>query len=340
MPDVLNSLGGKKKRKDWVDALRALAMFFVILGHQIAGKTAYFVFTSPIKIPLFFMITGYVFNYNRKSTAEFFKNLFFKLVIPWLCLTVPFVFLMSPAKWATGVPKGLFDILSGAVGWYMPCCIVAEIIWFFICKLLKKPRFIVLAACGIAVAGYILGYFKILEFARINTAMIAQFYILLGYLFKLFEQKISRLNWWHLLALTVLYVGIGVVSLIVWPSSYIDVHNNYYYNYPVCITMIVLGCVTIFAAARKLGEGEGFRIPRLVSFLGQNTIIYYLLHSKNIAILVFILSSLSLDPPEPVLVCLKVVFAYVLCGLEAMIILRVCPRIMGRKRVPSKKNRK
>lgn len=339
MPAEATPQAPEKKRKEWIDALRAMAMFFVVLGHQIPGKAAYFVFTSPIKIPLFFMITGYVFNYNRKSVPAFFKNLFFKLIIPWLCLTVPFVFLTSPSNWASAVPEGLLNIVTGVVAWYMPCCILAEIIWFFICKICIKPLLISLAACTIALAGYILGYFHLLDFAQINTAMVAQFYILFGYLFKVYEQKIARLNWIHLLLMTVVYVGLGIVSLVWWPDTYIDIHNNYYYCYPLTITMIIIGCFTVFAAAKKVSEKEGFRIPRIISFLGQNTIVYYLMHSRNIALLTFALSMLHIELPFAVLVCCKMIVAYVLCGLEAAIILRVFPPILGRKRISSQKSK-
>lgn len=339
MSSEANLQNTRRKRKDWIDALRAMAMFFVVLGHQIKGKTAFFVFTSPIKIPLFFMITGYVFNYNRKSTAAFFKNLFFKLIVPWLCLTVPFVFFTSPSNWAAAVPKGLIDILTGVVAWYMPCCVLAEIVWFFICKLCKKPLLISLAACTIALAGYILSYFHLLDFAQINTAMIAQFYILFGYLFKLFEKKIARLNWIHLSLLAVLYIGLGILSLVLWPDTYIDVHNNFYYCYPLTIAMIIIGCFTVFAAAGRVGEKESFRMPRIISFLGQNTIVYYLMHSRNISLLTFALSLLHIELPFVVLVCCKMIAAYVLCGIEAAIILRVCPWILGRKRIPSKKSK-
>ena len=40
-------------RKEWIDALRALAIVLVVLGHQLRGVAEYFIFTSPIKMPLF-----------------------------------------------------------------------------------------------------------------------------------------------------------------------------------------------------------------------------------------------------------------------------------------------
>lgn len=337
MSDNPTLQSGTKKRKDWIDALRALAMFFVILGHLIPGKTPYFVFTSPIKIPLFFMITGYVFNYNRTSTAGFFKNLFFKLIIPWLCLTVPFVFLTKPSNWASAVPTGLLNIVTGVVTWYLPCCIIAEVIWFFTCKLLKKPLFICLAACCISAAGFVLGYFGILDYATLNTAMIAQLYILFGYLYKTFEQKIIGLSWLIILALTAVYIGLGVVSLAAFPDTYLDIHNNYYYCYPLTLAMIMIGCFVIFTAADKLSRNGSFRIPQLICFLGQTTIVYYLLHLRNNTLLNAILKFLSFHPSGALLVCIRLIFIYVMCGIEAWIIIRFFPFILGRKRQPSKK---
>ncbi len=61
-------------RKLWIDCLRGIAILFVLYGHLVQGWNDYFVFTSPIKIPLFFVITGYVFNHNRTNNKDFFVN--------------------------------------------------------------------------------------------------------------------------------------------------------------------------------------------------------------------------------------------------------------------------
>ena len=45
------------RRKLWLDGLRAVAMLLVILGHLLPGCSAFFVFTGPVKLPLFFAIS-------------------------------------------------------------------------------------------------------------------------------------------------------------------------------------------------------------------------------------------------------------------------------------------
>ena len=326
------SAAGNSRRMDWVDALRAMAMFFVILGHQIHDVTGYFVFTSPIKLPLFFMITGFVFNYKRTDAGAFFKNLFFKLVIPWLCLTIPFVLLKAPFKGLAVIPKGLYRILSGRSSWYMPALILAEILWFFTCKFGKGPLRISLTAATLCCLGILASHFHLLNFAMLNRAMIAQYYILLGYLFKSFHDRIVRLSWKQLLLCAAVYLLMGFVSLWIWPHSRMDIHNNSYYNYPCCFAMITLGCFTVFALAEKLcGEGR-VRIPHIVRFLGQSTLVYYLFHTRNIKLLLKGLAFLHVELPFAALVCVKVVFAYVTCGIETLLLLRFLPWVLGRKK--------
>lgn len=54
-------------RKNWIDALRGLAMLFVLYGHLVHGWNEYFVFTSAIKIPLFFQSPV---MYSRSEMGE------------------------------------------------------------------------------------------------------------------------------------------------------------------------------------------------------------------------------------------------------------------------------
>lgn len=54
-----------KKRENWIDIVRAIAMLFVVIGHSYGKSgTVYYVLTGPIKMPLFYIVSGYFLNVN------------------------------------------------------------------------------------------------------------------------------------------------------------------------------------------------------------------------------------------------------------------------------------
>ena len=71
-------------RKDWLDSLRAVAIMLVVFGHQVPWAESYFAYTSPVKIPLFFAISGYLFKVRDGKFSTFAVNLFKKLIFPCL----------------------------------------------------------------------------------------------------------------------------------------------------------------------------------------------------------------------------------------------------------------
>lgn len=108
-------------------------MFFVLYGHLVNDWSTYYVFTSPIKIPLFFAITGYVFKTREGDFKRFLKNLCLTLVVPWVFLSLmPVKILYRLIRFNfSGVAGYFVNFISGRVYWYMPCCIIAEIIFLF-----------------------------------------------------------------------------------------------------------------------------------------------------------------------------------------------------------------
>ena len=76
-----------KANRPWIDALRALAMFLVMVGHASYGVSPYFAWTSPVKIPLFFAISGFLFHADGyDSFASFLISKAKRLLIPYVAL--------------------------------------------------------------------------------------------------------------------------------------------------------------------------------------------------------------------------------------------------------------
>ena len=259
-------------RKLWIDCLRGIAILFVLYGHLVQGWNDYFVFTSPIKIPLFFVITGYVFNHNRTNNKDFFVNLFIKLVVPWLLLSLLPELLLIPKNGVYSCITDVWGILLGKYFWYMPCCIIAEIIHFCILKL-KNRNYIVVLSIMMAVFGYSTRNIAAFSYFMLNRAFFVQLFILVGYLLR--DLKIDGNK---KIIETVLYCGagvyflLGILTMIMYPGKSLDVHLFHYYNVLVCLLMIFLGCGILVELFKCRNVSN-----KVLSFIGQNTLVFYLL---------------------------------------------------------------
>ena len=330
----MNTLSQNKKRVYWIDALRGLAMLFVIIGHNCAGATEYFVLTSPIKIPLFFAITGYVMNIRGGDTKGFFKNLFWKLAIPWFCLSLLPLKLCKALIQLSSSTAGryLYEFVSGGILWYMPCCILAEIMQFFIRKHCKGPiRYGVMLL--ISSAGLMLSRYQIAGFAGFNTACIAQAFIMLG----LFLREV-RIEQKKAVAATgfLLYAAGVALTLILFPDQCLDVHTNSYYSLPICIMMILTGCTLCFLLAERADKQWSFSKRNPLVFIGQNTLVFYMLSSYVIKVWNKGMAFLRIDVPQgPMKVVLNTIVMCAGCAAIAMLFNRFIPVIVGKKNAQS-----
>ena len=326
--EILDRILPVMPRKEWIDGLRAMAMLFVIFGHQISGFTPFYVFTGPIMIPLFFMITGYVFKDSNTSIPGFFRNLFFRLIIPWFFLTIPTAAQAALSRGISALPGIYLKLVTGVEKWYMPCLVVAEILWFFIRRYARREAL----TCACALAAFALGIatmgVRVFNIAMVNRALLMQLFMLMGFLFRTREERLVKIGGIWAAVLCAAYVAMVAVSLAIWPGRSLDVHLNRYYSLPYCFAMMILGCFTAFLCARKLA-----RAPRVLRFIGQNTLVYYLLHAANIVALKAALAVAGIALRESLAsAVIKTLFACVGCWLEAMILNRFFPEAVGRKR--------
>ncbi len=320
-----------KQRKLWIDALRGLAMIFVIFGHRCPGFIGYFVFTSPIKIPLFFAITGYVFNPRGGDTKIFFKNLFFKIIIPWIFLSLfPFKLLYSLLGFSSKtVFEQFYIFLSGSSLWYMPCCIIAEIIHFFVRKFCKQMRLIYSVSILIMITGVLLSQHHIGKFANFNTACIAQGFLAVGLFIREFSRDLNeRKRYILILSFVVIYVILGLLTLHFYPGKCMDVHLNYYYDYIICSLMIIIGLICVFLLFEFIFE---FKKMKILTFIGQNTLVYYMLNAKVYLVFQKFLKICHLSLEEgPAGWFITTIVLCVGCGIISVILNKYVPFLVGK----------
>ena len=197
-----------------------------------------------------------------------------KIGIPWGILT------LIPVKIGyylvrmdiQGALKTGYKFVSGASYWYMPCCIAAEIIFFIILKYSRKVSFVSVTIISVSACGFIMAKAGIGSFAQFRVACIAQIFMLFGYLFRNYEEKSQSGTFRLILGLccTILYLILGVLTLVLYPGQCMDVHVCRYYSLPICLGMIVTGLIAVFLAFRKFYIRDG-----ILSFIGKNTLVFY-----------------------------------------------------------------
>lgn len=318
---------GNNNRLQWVDALRAMAMLFVVFGHQATWFNLFFLYTTPIKIPLFFAISGYLFKDREGAQMEFFRNLFRKLVMPFFFLvTMPAVIL----SFYYGVDF-LFEswrkMISGESYWFITCLIVAELIHFYLRKICKTTLFVTVVCLICSAIGLLAARDGILSFGKINTALICQTYLLLGFLLRQYEKELDRVPWGGVVGLFVVYVGLCFASQYLFTNTKFDCNLNLYYNTAYCALLITIGCISCFMFAKRITK-----YPKWLIFIGQNTFILYLWAGHALTFFV-VLDKLGVELPQENISysLVQTIWATVVCMGVAMVVNRYLPFIVGKK---------
>ena len=305
-----------KGRKGWLDAVRCLAIIFVVYGHcawEILPQV--FLFIGPVKIPLFLAISGYLIN-TSKRLGQFLKSLTLTTILPWLVLgwiRIPF---LVPSRGWDYLLTGTIRLLTGEDLWFMPFFIIAETLHFCLRKYVSRDWLVVLIAFALSAAGLTLGHFGLLDTAMVNRALTAQPFFLTGYFFRKYEDRIIRVKWIYILLAAAAYFGLCLLGQRIFGSFVIDVHLNMYPDIPYTLILIFGGCLILFTAARKANFQSW-----ITSFIGQNTLVIYLWSGASIAILSALFSRLGWDIPLNGWTALfYTAWACLLCGFCSVLI--------------------
>ncbi len=331
---VDNDVNGK--RKPWLDFLRGLAMLLVIWGHLAPNDEIFFVIAGFLYMPLFFAITGYLFNDRNGKVFEFLKRLFFSIILPWILLSLvwlkPFVALFR--KDFASIPRYFSEFFSGDNLWFMPCLIVAECI-FFLVKRIPGRRWQYLTMGLLCIGGLVLGYFKIRLFAVADVALTAQGFFLLGYWFKNNEEKLRKTldKPRVLIGMAVLYAALVAVCWFFLDRFSISVHRNSYGPFPISLPMIFISVLWMFLAVPKLKK-----LPAWIVFVGQNSLLFYIGHYWPRAVITLARKYLKFSLPDTFWGHLAAfIFVCVTMSVLALLFNRFLPFAVGKKREKKRK---
>lgn len=258
------------KRVDYLDYSKGIAIILVVLGHICSGgniKTYIYSF----HMPLFFIISGYLFNYsNVKSLKEFINKKAKAYLIPYMTFSIINIsgyYLLSGLS-LIALKNNLLDTIKfcgiGAL-WFLPVLFSAEAIFIF-CKINNK-KFIYSVLIFIVVSGIALSIWILTRSfiaLILIRSMIALIFITIGYFLYNIIQNLD-LKWYQIIMITSLTIILARMN------GYVDLWGIQFNNILLYFINSILGSLNIIFISKKLTN-------RLLSFWGRNTLIIMATH--------------------------------------------------------------
>ena len=162
------------KRIYWIDNLKAIGIFLVVLGHcPINPQIRHYIYS--FHMPLFFFISGYLFNRNRYENFRIFLIRKFRtLIIPYFTFAfTSYLFWLiivrnlsirgeslrvSPIKPLLGIFYSIgvdgWSVPLDAALWFLTCLFLVEILFWFISSMCKKTLYLMFILISLAALGY------------------------------------------------------------------------------------------------------------------------------------------------------------------------------------------
>lgn len=192
------------KRIEWIDICKAIGIFLVVFAH-VDTTVVSSVYIFGFHMPLFFFLSGLVFNYEKYTLKTFFKSRFNGLIIPYVFFyLITYLYWlvierhvrpldMTPLQPLLGLFYGTGHYTAhNGILWFLPCLFVVESLFFLICKYCKKSVLIVALILIITLVGF--SFEKMLPWS-INVAMTSVQFFAVGFWLKgLFVKDSSNKN--------------------------------------------------------------------------------------------------------------------------------------------------
>ncbi len=297
-----------KKRIEWIDILRCLGMWFVVIGHMTTESTPdslrFFIYS--FHMPLFFMISGASYYLQTKSREYSFKETLASksraLLWPYLTLNIIAMFIwvlnfkILSHNDATLLEKIMGIIYSNEIivkgptnaTWFIPTLFLTTVAFYLVKRWSKgDDRFLILMILALGALGYGASmrpkkFHTPWHFEVVPMALVM---FLLGYLCLK-----------HLDAITA-FLGGGLRQIAVFVICFAAAYFCAKYNVKISMASNSYGSFWLF-----MGSSVGFSLDlmlismwiekfltrcmprfRLLQFIGKNTLVYLAFHAPMLS---------------------------------------------------------
>lgn len=271
-------------RIEWIDTARGLGLMLVFVGHLHPPYLSTWIYTC--HMPLFFFLSGLVFSMH--PLKEFLSKKFQRLVIPYFCLgAVIYLFWAAIYLYEQRQLSDYWEMFVQFIEqkafwtiWFLAALFIAEIILWCELKIVRNRQyFAFIPSMLLMIATFI--YYRMggntLPWC-IDVACIAQFFILTGYCFKQYWNKIKLKRYIYIVILSLLLInilsGFGSIRL---SGAGLDMSVGIYGNELLSMISALSGIGAIVLICMMISS-------RFLRYLGQNTMIFFAWHSRIVIV--------------------------------------------------------
>ncbi len=313
------------KRFDYVDIARGLGILLVIMGHI---QHDYVPFCGSVHIPLFFIMSGYLYELERDSYKPFsqmVKKRAVRLLVPYflynLVLYAKYIlsmlvsgeflaktavdavlgFLYSSSILYKGVPsEANFNgfVFGNGPLWFLTAMVVSSVVFYGITYFVLKQKFdlkkIIVAAVALVAASWLLcTYLPFYLPWTFEMALLGTVFMLMGLSLRRYKvvekmQDNLRVNLAVCLACLVVFAGLHYFNGSA--NMAILVYGKS------MVVYLVLGLLgTIIVLGISVVIARVLWLNRFLTYVGQNTLIILAFHMTIISIVIAVLNKIGLE---------------------------------------------
>lgn len=259
----------------FIDNAKGIGILLMILGHISNIPDVLHSWIYSFHMPLFFFISGYLFNKDKYPNIKDYVILKFnRLIVPYFGMAFICYFIMvfifgkyeNGFKYILGIlySRGTLEWLPNCSPlWFLTCLFIVEMIIYNILRNIKKDRYIFIIVIMLGLLGAIVYKFILIKLPwNIDTALIASVFSLIGFLVKKYSifDKIKKYNKF----VFVICILCNYISVL-YNENAVDLDGNKYGNLFLFYLGAFSGIIIIILICKKINNVKYY------SFLGKNT---------------------------------------------------------------------
>lgn len=275
------------KRILWIDALKGFGIIMVMVGHVISNQSMFSKGIYAFHMPLFFFLSGYVYNTGSSGTAKISRRIC-SLGVPYVFYSLLFYFLGLASENLYSILGGCFsDILIGkgiSVTWFLCALLFVDLLGGLIVRSFKTTSIILTASIAGLIALLFAQYSKGC-FVSINIILAMLPFWCVGYIIKLHGilGKIFNVQKGYF-CLIVIVLCLTFFCFII--NDLVNVktceYGKIYLFYPIEFSGVFL----LMLIAQRIPEF----CNKMLAYFGMRSLLYMVLHLPIIAISKVLLS--------------------------------------------------